>query len=269
MRGERIILCLGCGQQNRPRSDARLDLVKCARCSQPLGQARARPGLDRRKLLALLLVGGLVGYLVYKHKSSLPQSPASAASTHERIISPDELFGRPIDRVPNTYKHTAQEGTSTSGETPAPEIGGTPLPTLKPALPVPISTGLVWARPGRERIAPLEIRTPSAYNYFITLVDVTDEAEEVTVYIEGGRTFTADVPLGTYELYYDSGKIWYGEDQLFGPDTASFRAEKQFTFNLEGNSVSGYTIELVLQVGGNLSVTRIDPSQRRRLRRAG
>ena len=93
---------------------------------------------------------------------------------------------------------------------------------------------------------------PLPYNYFVKLVNVTDKTEELTIYIEGGRTFTADVALGTYELYYDSGKVWYGEDQLFGRDTASFRAEKQFTFNLEGNSVRGYTIELVLQVGGNL-----------------
>jgi hypothetical protein len=144
-----------------------------------------------------------------------------------------------------------------------------PIPQSKPppsfekisAPPVAISTGLVRTRSGRERIAPMEIRTSSGTNYFLKLTNAVDGQDEIVMYIEGGRTFTTDVPLGTFELRYCAGSVWYGEPYHFGPEMTCYQAEKQFTFSRQGNSVNGYTIELILQVGGNLRTMRIDPSR--------
>jgi hypothetical protein len=65
------------------------------------------------------------------------------------------------------------------------------------------------------------------------------------------------VPLGTYELRYASGKRWYGTQCLFGRQTVYSKAEKLFSFHVEDNRVVGYTIELILQAGGNLQTSQI------------
>jgi hypothetical protein len=119
----------------------------------------------------------------------------------------------------------------------------------------------MWRLPGKEPAAPLEIRTSFGNDFFVKLMNVSNERQELAMYVQGGRTFTTKVPLGTYELRYAAGTVWYGEDLLFGPNTACYRADEQFAFYLQGNSVSGYTIELILQEGGNLRTTPIDPSQ--------
>ena len=218
MAGERIILCLGCGQQNRLSAGSRLELARCGCCSRPLGSPTKWTLADRGVLLVLVLMAGMMVYIVSNHLPSSPGTPQSPPSIPKTLLSDDEVFGHPADRVPDTDEHMAAEPFPSGQEASAPENPSIPLPTLKPALPVAISTGLVWVRPGRQRIAPLEIRVPSAYNYFVTLVNVTDRTEELSMYIEGGRTFTADVALGTYELYYDFRKnlvrrrlpIWSG-----------------------------------------------------------
>ena len=79
------------------------------------------------------------------------------------------------------------------------------------------------------------------------------------MYIEGGRTFTTDVPLGTFELRYCAEASGTASATILAQKTC-YQAEKQFTFYRQGNSVNGYTIELILQVGGNLRTTRIDGS---------
>lgn len=129
------------------------------------------------------------------------------------------------------------------------------------APPIAISTGVAWIRTSKERIAPLEIRTSYGNDYFIKLVNASNKHAEIGMYIEGGRTFTTDVPLGTYELRYCAGSVWYGDLYNFGPGTICYEADKQFTFYRQANAVNGYTIELILQVGGNLETSRIDPSQ--------
>ena len=217
MRGERIILCLHCGQQNRLSTRAPLELAKCARCSQFLAPSTKRTGPDRGKLVLLTLMAGSVVFLVYNHQPSSLRAPPSSPSAPRATLSDQEFLGTPADRGPDALRRAAAEhlpqisrmqdgdlavDNGTTTEHPAaerdaspPQGPAIPLPmlkpalpvaiptnpfeaelsrrglTLEPALPVAISTGLVWVRLGRERIAPLEIRTPSDYNYFVKLIN--------------------------------------------------------------------------------------------------
>ena len=77
------------------------------------------------------------------------------------------------------------------------------------------------------------------------------------MYIEGGSYFETNVPLGNFELRYAAGDIWYGQNHLFGPETVTVKANKLFEFSIEDNQYSGYTLELIKQIGGNLSVSKI------------
>jgi hypothetical protein len=69
------------------------------------------------------------------------------------------------------------------------------------------------------------------------------------------------MPLGSYEMRYAAGEVWYGEDALFGPSTAYSRADAAFDFVRGATQYEGYTVELTLQYNGNLRVQDISPSE--------
>jgi carbohydrate-selective porin OprB len=96
-------------------------------------------------------------------------------------------------------------------------------------------------------------------NYFIKVVDWERGTPILTVFARSGQTVNVSVPLGSYRLKYASGTEWYGQKHLFGPDTAYGRAQDRFDFAVEGSQVSGYTVELIKQVGGNLQTVNIRP----------
>ena len=69
---------------------------------------------------------------------------------------------------------------------------------------------------------------------------------------------TLDVPTGTFRLKYASGKTWYGEKDLFGSNTSYNQADSRMTFEILGNRVSGHTVELIKQEGGNLRTSKLN-----------
>jgi peptidoglycan hydrolase-like protein with peptidoglycan-binding domain len=122
------------------------------------------------------------------------------------------------------------------------------------------SNGHVFFNSNDEDIAPLEIRTPSYGSHFYVKLAYPNSRNIVkTFFVRSGSTVKTEVPLGTYELKYAAGKKWYGTTCLFGRDTVYSKAEKEFTFRIQGNQVSGYTVELILQRGGNLRTSQIRP----------
>ncbi|MGO9473240.1 MAG: hypothetical protein ACLPWS_07455 [Rhodomicrobium sp.] len=123
-------------------------------------------------------------------------------------------------------------------------------------MPVKVSTGFL-KRPRGARIAPLAIKTGKGSNYFVRLVDVSSKRREAEIYIVGGQTFSAKIPVGQYRLRYASGSTWYGEKLRFGSSTYYYEASQTFEFQRTGNGVTGYTIELIMQAGGNLPTEAI------------
>ena len=111
--------------------------------------------------------------------------------------------------------------------------------------------------------APLTIKTsPSGgYHYFVKIVNATNHQELGSYFIRSGEILQVQVPVGTYEIKYSSGKQWYGIDYLFGPETKYNKADSLFSFNFDGYQYSGYTIELIMQQNGNLRTSGIQPSQ--------
>jgi len=108
-------------------------------------------------------------------------------------------------------------------------------------------------------MAPLKIVPVSdSPNYY---VDRTSHALMLFFFIRSGEVLSTDVPVGQYELRYASGETWYGEEYRFGPDTGYRKADAQLDFEQEGNKVTGYTIELIKQIAGNLKEIEIKPSE--------
>ena len=113
-----------------------------------------------------------------------------------------------------------------------------------------------------ERIAPFNIKTAdTGIDYFIKLEDNITNKAVMTFYVIGGENFETTVPLGNYTLKYATGEEWYGAEYLFGPDTQYYYSSDIFDFTEDSNGVSGWTITLIKQQGGNLSTYSMDPSK--------
>lgn len=114
---------------------------------------------------------------------------------------------------------------------------------------------------GGDRIAPFRIKTPADGSYyFLKLTRPNDKKGAVmTIFMNGGSTYETKVPLGSYVLRYASGTEWYGPQYLFGPcKTRFFEAQSVMTFQRSGNQLSGHSVELIKQVGGNLGTAAVD-----------
>ena len=112
-------------------------------------------------------------------------------------------------------------------------------------------------------VAPLRIKTSTngGYHYFVKVVNIANHRELGSYFIRSGEVLEIEVPVGTYEIRYASGKQWYGIDYLFGPETTYSKADRNFTFGFDGYQYNGYTIELIMQQNGNLRTSGIPPSQ--------
>jgi hypothetical protein len=109
--------------------------------------------------------------------------------------------------------------------------------------------------------APFEIRTAVGANYFIKLEDSVTREPIQTFFIRGGQTMQSNVPLGQFVLKYATGKSWCGENDMFGTETQFHKADVVLRFARQdsdgGYTMTGHTIELILQVSGNLKTSKI------------
>ena len=124
------------------------------------------------------------------------------------------------------------------------------------------TNGKIFQLSQKNEVAPLEVRTPSkGYDFFVKLVDANTRESVKSFYIRGGMKTATEVPLGSYNLKYATGKQWHSQNCLFGTNTMFSKADKVFEFKREGDKVSGYSVELILQLGGNLSTSTIQPDE--------
>jgi len=96
----------------------------------------------------------------------------------------------------------------------------------------------------------------------IKLVDVSDESNFVTAFVNPGETVSILVPLGSYEMSCAAGIIWYGVEYLFGPRTLYTKADKIYDFK-EGPSgrIDGWSIDMTPRTEGNLQMDDIGKGQ--------
>jgi len=169
-------------------------------------------------------------------------------------------------------QHPTSPSTSATSQTPAPARtterrsrasapAATPTPVRispVPEQPLPQNSTLrVFTN--AERVAPFEIKTAVGSHYYVKVVIPGQKTPVLDVFVRSGATVNVDVPLGAYEVRYASGDSWFGYEYLFGPDTAYAKADKVFTFEVDGNHVVGYTITLYKVPDGNLSTSAMKP----------
>jgi curved DNA-binding protein CbpA len=141
-----------------------------------------------------------------------------------------------------------KEETTTQNEEPVTKLFEKELPR----------NGAVKFFRKKKAIAPFEIETNSYVNYYVKIVDYFTNELVQTIFIRSGKTIKVKVPLGTYTVKYATGSIWYGEDLLFGPYTMYYKADAKLTFEVTGNRVNGYKMELYAQPNGNLETESLE-----------
>ena len=230
---ERLVLCSECGQKNRIPD--KQGIAKCGACKKELAINGHVPRADKPSdLFWVLAVFGLIGLAWYNWPTDKRQSRSTSYS------SPLEQTGT----LPTTLPFS---------EVP-PESDG-PWKRFGTRTPV-FETTRVIVPPYGEAIAPISIKTAPGYDYYVKVVRPFTNAVVMEIYISGGDTFEGLVPLGTYRIKYASGKTWYGRELLFD-ETVTSEADRNFSFRATSSGVSGYSIELIRQVGGNLATRRI------------
>ncbi len=211
------------------------------------------------------LGGGLVGYVIHEtyggrdldRRSTRRQSDPPIERQVTRFDPPAPV----VSRRSSSPERANSPPPSNDPMRRADSVPSTVRAVVGP--PVEISTGLVGIGSGSERIAPFEVQAAAGEDdYFVKLEDALSGDEYLTAYVEGGDTLTLEVGLGTYILKYCSGAVWYGIIDRFGPHESCQRADSKFTFRKELQTVStyqvsGYRVELIQQVNGNLPTSEI------------
>jgi hypothetical protein len=123
------------------------------------------------------------------------------------------------------------------------------------------ANGKILISTNKSRIAPLTVIVKGDDSYFIKLSNVKTGETDLAFFVSSNSTVDIDVPLGTYEVYYAAGTVWYGTKELFGSGTKYYKADDTFDFYQDSTSVYGYTLELYRQAGGNLGYESLSPDE--------
>jgi hypothetical protein len=248
--GERIILCLNCGQQNRLKAKGRVHLARCGRCSEPLG---APPNGQKRAralgLISLLLIAsaGVVGYLVHGDQI---RAPSTGAGSTQATVEPSTY--EPKDSLPEAPLVPLPE--------PKPPLSFAEVGCELTARP---ANGTVFLRP-EEGVHELIIDNGTSADAIVELRDSRNR-DIASFYVHSRSTAKLPyVPEGLFELYFATGHNYSKECNNFMTDFVpwKFPGQQIFKSKIEKNfiytTVMEFTLHEVSQ--GNISRVRIRDS---------
>lgn len=134
--------------------------------------------------------------------------------------------------------------------------------TDRPTLSTVPRTGTVFQDNLSAGWAPLQVVTADQGSHFYVKAQSTSNANAFrTMFLRSGETLNTRLPLGSYTIKYAAGKNWYGQQCLFGTNTVFNKADQEFSFTKQRDSVKGFRIELILQPDGNLGTFVIPRDQ--------
>jgi hypothetical protein len=218
---KREIACTSCKALNRIGSYGITSIPQCGKCRAVLPETKIRKAIrtifQLRRFAGIAVVAGVIALTGW----NLPQKETASVSVNRKEAIPASCIAlkRPKTGVYRNYDLSA------------------------------------------ELVAPFEIHTAAGANYFIKLEDSATHLPIQTFFIRGGQTMESNVPLGQFILKYATGDAWCGENDLFGNQTQFNKADADLWFarqeSHDGYTMIGHTVELILQINGNLKTSRI------------
>lgn len=181
-----------------------------------------------------------------------------------------------VDAFHSSTPKTASTST-TPAATKAPAVTTKrPTATNTPA-PVSVYNGKLFIKSDYEGTCPFEVKADSTSNYYIyleyqrapsnstTTRDRKTSAyspyeSDVAFYLEKGKSYEIDVPVGVYKLYYATGDTFYGTKLLFGDKTRFYASDDLLNFYSDSQYYNGHTITLYSVSHGNFDTDPISES---------
>ena len=104
--------------------------------------------------------------------------------------------------------------------------------------------GLMWNRTGLPAVFPLQVKTNQGNDFLMTLSDTATGTDALAAFIEGGQFFRVLVPPGTYEVRFEYGGLWNGDENRFA-DPQILELEEPLTFSVQGiGRKTGHLVDL-------------------------
>lgn len=194
-----------------------------------------------KKILAFFLVSSLV--------FSIPAAKAEESGTQRYLAGYQDGYAAGFKAgFENAMGQLTNQAT-------APTVLQTETPELKEKTAP--ANGRVIYSPDEDMVAPLTIHTTGDDYYCFVLTKVGSSKRYMAVFGHGGETVDVNVPIGCYQIFYATGKIWYGLDNLFGPDTQYYHCDGFFAFRDEYDTYKGWELSLYPVTNGNLDSEKI------------
>jgi hypothetical protein len=243
-------------------------------------------------MMLMLAITGITGFVLYQvqNKTQMPDIvglPVDEARREIRQISDKWVIKvvtsggvrlRDTFDINSQYKVTAVNpsiGTPLKKNDSAQEIVITATRDV-PIQPLP-ENGETWYLGNDElksnvmdiesdgRRGSIFIKVPDGTeSYYIISKFVPDTGEQEfgikAIFIQAGQTAELLLPAdsgGSFRLYYATGESWYGQEFLFGEETQYYKTDE--TMGIREAGVA-WEVELIRQVGGNLSTSSALPS---------
>lgn len=83
---------------------------------------------------------------------------------------------------------------------------------------------------------------------------------DIAFYLEKGKSYKIEVPVGVYKLFYATGDTFYGRQLRFGDETRCYTSDELLDFYCDGEYYNGHTITLYAVTDGNFDTDEIPES---------
>lgn len=104
----------------------------------------------------------------------------------------------------------------------------------------------------------ITVQSPKENAYLIKVIDSVTKETIYEIFMQPENKVTIPLMLGEYELYLASGKKWFNEIDHFGVNTIYSRLDKKFIIDMNGDQISGWTIQLQVRKDGNLKSEKMN-----------
>ena len=95
-----------------------------------------------------------------------------------------------------------------------------------------------------------EVTNKDSRAYYMKFVDIYTGADVITFFVRANSKATIDIPTGDFELRYAVGSTWYGEDDLFGPDTRYAKDKEYYPFECDDYSSTIWQVSFYASTAG-------------------
>ena len=98
---------------------------------------------------------------------------------------------------------------------------------------------------------PIKIISNGAPHTIFIFLDNATREKEALFFVRTGEEIEAKIPPGRYTYQMIQGKVWFGDQELFGAGTAYLEGDKIFDFFSNATGTSGNTI-MLQKIDGNM-----------------